>query len=97
MEENQQTKEEETKEEEKLCKYCFDMCDMGNGFTVEDVKTKAYEIVEKSGRPHPFRNGKAGKNCHRFSHISLRREVALYYIRAKNANDRVLKDFFLLN
>ena len=42
------------KEEEKLCKYCFDMCDMGYGLTVEDVKSIAYQIAENSGRPHPF-------------------------------------------
>ena len=61
----------------KLYKYCFDMCDMGYGLTIEDVKTKAYEIVEKSGRPHLLQNGKAGRDwyqafIHRFPHISLR-------------------------
>ena len=39
-----------TREEDKLCKYCFDMCDMGYGLTVEDVKIKAYEIAANSGR-----------------------------------------------
>ena len=86
-------------EEEKLCKYCFDMCDMGYGLTIEDVKTKAYEIMEKSGRKHPFQNGKAGRDWYegfirRFPHISLRREEALSYMRAKNANDKVIEDFF---
>lgn len=89
-----------TKEEEKkLCKYCFDMCDMGYGLTVEDVKIKAYEIMENSGRQHPFREGKAGRDWYegflrRFPHISLRREEALSYMRAKNANDKVIEDFF---
>ena len=32
-------------EEEKLCKYCLDMCDMGYGLTVEDVRRVAYRIV----------------------------------------------------
>jgi len=32
-----------TKKEEKLCKYCFEMCDMGYGITVEDVKCRAYQ------------------------------------------------------
>jgi hypothetical protein len=71
----------------------------GYGMTVEDVKSKAYEIMEKSGRPHPFQSGKAGRDwyqgfIHRFPHISLRREEALSYMRAKNANDKVIEDFF---
>ena len=47
-----------TKEEEdKLCNYCFAMCDMGYGLTVEDVKRVAFEIASNSGRPHPFKDG----------------------------------------
>ena len=38
-------------EEEKLCKYCLDMCDMG---TLEDERTVAYRIAQNSGRPHLF-------------------------------------------
>ena len=65
-----------------MYKYCFDMFDMRYGLTVEDVETKGYEIVEKSGRPHSFQNGKARKDWYqdfinRFPHISLRREKAL--------------------
>ena len=45
-------------EEEKLCKYCFAMSDMGYGLTVEDVKGVAFEIASNSGRPHPFKDGK---------------------------------------
>ena len=50
-------------EEEKLCKYCFDMCDMGYGLTVEDVRSVGYCIAQiNSGRPHPFHDGKAGQD-----------------------------------
>ena len=38
-----------TKEEEKLCRYCLDMVDMGYGLTVEDVRTVAYRIAHNSG------------------------------------------------
>ena len=86
-------------EEEKLCKYCFDMCDMGYGLTVEDVRIIAYKIADNSGRPHPFNDGRAGRDWYegflrRFPHISLRREEALSYMRAKNANEKVIEDFF---
>lgn len=70
---------------------------MGYGLTIEDAKTKAYKIMEKSGRPHPFWNGKAGRDWYegflqRFYHISL----TLFYMRAKNANNKVTEDFFWL-
>ena len=86
-------------EETKLCKYCFDICDMGYGLTVENVRMIAFQIAENSGRPHPFRNGRAGRDwyegfVHRFPQISLRREEALSYMRAKNANEKVIEDFF---
>lgn len=83
-----------TKEEQKLCKYCFDMCNMGYGLTVEDVRIKAYQIAQISGRPHPFRDGRAGRDWYegflrRFPQIALRRE-ALSYMRAKNATEKVM-------
>ena len=45
--------------EQKLCKY---MCDMGYGLTVEDVRIKAYQMAQISGRPHPFHDGRAGRD-----------------------------------
>jgi len=88
-----------TKEEEdKLCNYCFAMCDMGYGLTVEDVKRVAFEIASNSGRPHPFKDGKAGRDWYegfmrRFPTLTLRKEEALSYMRAKNADDKVVEDF----
>ena len=86
-------------EEEKLCKYCFDMCDMGYGLTVEDVRSVAYRIAQNSGRPHPFHDGKAGRDWYegflrRFPSLTLRKEESLSYLRAKNANEKVIEDFF---
>ena len=75
------------------------MCDMGYGLTVEDVKSLAYQIAENSGWPHPFHDGKAGRDWYegflrRLPQITLWREEALSYMRAKNANEKVIEDFF---
>jgi len=88
-----------TKEEDELCNYCFAMCDMGYGLTVEDVKRVAFEIASNSGRPHPFKDRKAGRDWYegfmrRFPTLTLRKEEALSYMRAKNADDKVVEDFF---
>lgn len=76
-----------TRDEEE--KFCLDMCDMGYGLTVEDVRRVAYKIVESSGRPHPFNNvnGMAGRDWYegflrRFPCLTLRKEEALSYLRA---------------
>ena len=86
-------------EEKKLYKYCLDMCDMGYGLTVEDLRTLAFCIAQSSGRPHPFRDGKAGRDWYegfrrRFPLLVLRKEESLSYMRAKNANEKVIEDFF---
>ena len=49
-------------EEKKLCEFYLTMCDMGYGLTVEDIRRVAYVIASNSGRPHPFKNGKAGRD-----------------------------------
>ena len=51
-----------SKEEKRLCQYCLDMCDMGYGHTVDDIRTIAFHIVQNTGRPHPFAGGKAGRD-----------------------------------
>ena len=51
-----------TKEEEdRLNTYLIQMAEMGFGLTSEDVMQMAYVIIDKSGRTHPFTNGKAGR------------------------------------
>ena len=50
-----------TEEEEmKLAEYVVTMADMGFRLSREDLRMTAFRLVDKSGRPHPFRNGMAG-------------------------------------
>lgn len=85
--------------EDKLCNYCFAMCDMGFVLTVEDVKRVAFEIASNFGQPHLFKDRKAGRDWYegfmcRFPTLTLRKDEALSYMRAKNADDKVVEDFF---
>ena len=48
-------------EEDRLARYCVEMSDMGFGLGREEVMHTAFLIVERSGRNHPFHNGKAGR------------------------------------
>ena len=49
-----------TKEEEQcLVEYIVEMADRGFGLQSEDIMRTAFTIVERSGRPHPFRNDMA--------------------------------------
>ena len=51
-----------TKEEEEcLAKYIIEMADRGFGLVSEDVMRAAFTIVERSGCPHPFHDGMAGR------------------------------------
>ena len=64
-----------------------------------DVRSVAYRIAQNSGRPHPFHDGKAGRDWYegflrRFPSLTLRKEESLSYLRAKNANEKVIEDFF---
>ena len=83
-------------EEDKLCQYCLDMADMGYGLTIEVI---AYRIAAGSGRSHPFKEGSAGRDWYegflrRHPQLSLRKPEALSYARAKNANAKVVEDFY---
>jgi len=50
-----------TKDEEKcLVGYVTDLADRGFGLTNEDLMRTAFAIVERSGHPQPFHDGKAG-------------------------------------
>ena len=51
-------------EEKKLCEYCLTMCNMGYGLTVEDIRRVAFVIASNSGRSHPFKIEKAGRNLY---------------------------------
>ena len=74
------------------------MVDMGYGLTVEDVRTVAYRIAHNSGRPHPFTDGRAGRDWYdgflrRYPCLTLRKEEALSYMRARSAQDKVVEVF----
>ena len=87
-----------TEEEQKLFQYILDMCDMGYGLTVEDVRALAFQIAEASGRKHPFREGKAGRDWLQdfavTTQLALRKPEALSYSRAKGTNSKTVEDFF---
>jgi hypothetical protein len=86
-------------EEVKLVNYIIDMSDMGFGLTRQDVMRIAYQIVTKSGRPHPFQNGSAGRSwfesfqC-RHPNLTLRSAQPLSFARAAAGNKEVIADFF---
>ena len=89
-----------TKEEEdRLAAFCIEMCDRGFGLSVDDVMHKAFAIAERSQRPHPFRNGKAGRSWFegfksRHPKLTLRSPQPLSHLRAAQANQETIVDFF---
>ena len=89
-----------TKEEEEcLAKYVIEMADRGFGLVSEDLMRAAFTIAERSGRPHPFHDGMAGRGWleafrHRHPEISLRTPQALSYSRASTASKDLIDDFF---
>ena len=48
-------------EEQCLVEYVIEMADCGFGLVSEDLMRTAFTIVGRSGYPHPFRNGMAGR------------------------------------
>jgi len=86
-------------EEQCLVEYAIEMADRGFGLQSEDLMRLAYVIVSRSGRPHPFHNGMAGRGWmegfrKRHPKITLRIPQALSYCRAAMANKSVVEDFF---
>ena len=45
---------------DKLSNYLVEMADMGFGFSRQEVMRLAFQIADKSGIKHPFKNGAAG-------------------------------------
>ena len=78
--------------------YIITMAQMGFGLNPHDIRSLAYEIAENSGHNHPFTNGLAGKDWFQAftcrHKISMRVPQPLSYARAKNANPRVVEEFF---
>ena len=89
------TEEEETQ----LAVYLVQMSDMGYGLTREGVMGLAYSIAEKNERPHPFRNGSAGRAwfegfMRRNPKLTVRSPQSLSYCRAVSGNKETVTDFF---
>ena len=85
-------------EEDRLARYCVEMSDMGFGLGREEVMHTAFLIVERSGRNHPFHNGKAGRAwfdgfCSRHPKLTLRKPKPLSYARAVSCNKEKISDF----
>ena len=85
-------------EEMMLCEYIVNMADMGYGLSREDIMRVAFQIVEEMKRPHPFKDGAAGKSWlqgflsrHK---LSVRSPQLLSHARARSITDEVIKDFF---
>ena len=86
-------------EEEALMNYCIKMSEMGFGLSREDVMRTAFTIAERSGRPHPFSDGMAGRGwmdgfMRRFPNLTLRSPHPLSFARAKACTDEAIKSFF---
>ena len=86
-------------EEDRLVQYSLEMADRGFGLTPEDIRRLAYIIVSRSGRPHPFQNGMAGRAWmegfrKRHHQITLRSPQSLSYCRAMMANKSTVEGFF---
>ena len=82
-------------EEERLVSYIITMAQMGFGLNPHDIRSLAYEIAENSGHNHPFLAGKDWFQAFTRRHkISMRIPQPLSYARAKNANPRVVEEFF---
>ena len=87
-------------EEEKLAHYCVRMADMGFGLSREDVMITAFNIVDRSGRAHPFTHGQAGRSWfdgfrERHPHLIYRSAQALSRARAACGNEAIIHDFFM--
>ena len=75
------------------------MSEMGFGLGREDVMRVAFAIADKSGRPHSFKNGMAGRGwlqglMRRFPRLSLRTPQPLSFARARACTDEAIKRFF---
>lgn len=75
------------------------IADMGYGLTREDVQCLACTIVNKTGRKHPFRDGKAGRgwfDAFKAHHpqLTFRTPQSLSFCRAVSANEYIIADFF---
>ena len=83
----------------KFADYVVMMADMSFGLSREGLRMTAFHLVDKSGRPHPFRNGMAGLAwldgffvCH--PKLVLCTAQPLSYSRAVSASREIIQDYF---
>lgn len=86
-------------EESEIVEYVVNMADMGFGLTREDIMQLAYQIAEKTGKQHLFRNGSAGQSwfeafCGRHPKLTFRTPQPLSYCRALCANEETIGNLF---
>ena len=86
-------------EEDLLCEYIINIADMGYGLTREDVQRLACKIAEKTGRKHPFKDGKAGRGWFdgfkaRHPKLSFHTPQSVSFARAVSANEYLVSVFF---
>ena len=85
--------------EDKLSNYLVEMADMGYRFSCQEVMRLAFQIADKSGIKHPFKNGATGRKWFaafqsRHPNLTLRKPESLSYVRAKAVNLVTIQDFF---
>ena len=69
------------------------------GLSRQDVMCLAFQLAEKSGVSHPFRDNSAGRRWfdgfrRRHPNLTLRSAQSLSFLRAKATNPQVIEDFF---
>ena len=76
------------------------MSDMGVRLSRKDVMQLAFQLAEKSGVVHPFKDGSAGRKWfdgfrgRQPKNLTLRSAQSLSFLRAKATNPKTIEDFF---
>ena len=88
-----------SKEDDLIFRYCITMSEMGYGIGRDDLMVVGFRVAEKSGRPHPFEEGSAGRTwlegfLMRHPILTLCTPQPLSRARARNASEEVVKDIF---
>lgn len=70
------------------------MADMGYGLSRDDIARTAFQILERSKRPHPFQDGLAGRawlqGFLKRHKLTLRSPQPLSHARARSATDNTV-------
>ena len=79
--------------------YIIEMADMGFILSHQDVVCLAFQLAEKSGMSHPFKDNSAGRRwfngfCGWHLNLTLQSAQSLSFLRAKPTNPQIIEDFF---